>query len=526
MERRKATRAARQPGELLRSRRCPEATSDQAKTMQTIEQSVGLDQQNTPSSISGDAVIPMAALLALLMPSSAAVGFAVKGLDGRYQLSNQAIERLLGRSNLAGHRETDFLPEEVCHLLRDCDRQILAGASAASVEVRLASAERALAWFELAVVGADRGLKAIASLALEEALPESGSARLQEALDRVQETNRQLHRTIAELERAASTDTLTGAWNRRRLEECVLNEIDRLRRYHHPLCVLILDVDHFKQINDTYGHAAGDGVLQELAALLKSRLRAADSLARWGGEEFVVLCPNTRRSTAALLAERLRRLIAQASFPVVGKVTASIGVAECLPGESWEQWFQRCDAALYRAKTGGRNQVQVSPETPEASDIDPAVFAGFVQLIWHSAYECGNEVVDHGHRQLFADANELLAAMLSRAQAAVVDRIVDELLRHLVQHFEDEQAAFLAAGYGDAESHIAQHRLLLERALALVEAYRSEQRGIGDVFQFFAYDVITHHMFGADRRFFACVRAAERAKRRAHASAGDPAAER
>jgi diguanylate cyclase (GGDEF)-like protein len=167
---------------------------------------------------------------------------------------------------------------------------------------------------------------------------------------------------VIELELVASTDRLTGAWNRRRLEESVRSEMERMARYGHSLCLLLIDVDRFKPINDQYGHAVGDAVLQRLTALLQAALRKVDSLSRWGGEEFVVLCPNTARATAAAVAERLRREVATAHFATVGSVTVSIGVAECATGESWEEWFARADAALYRAKSEGRNQVRVAPE--------------------------------------------------------------------------------------------------------------------------------------------------------------------
>lgn len=170
---------------------------------------------------------------------------------------------------------------------------------------------------------------------------------------------------IGELDQLASTDKLTGAWNRRRFEETVETEIDRLRRYGQRLSLMILDVDHFKKINDQYGHPIGDQVLVDLSNTIRSSLRASDSLTRWGGEEFVILCPNTTAEIVSKLAERLRKKIATVSFKEVGTITVSFGVAECGPSETWEQWLHRADEALYLAKSGGRDQVKTVKRPPD-----------------------------------------------------------------------------------------------------------------------------------------------------------------
>ena len=163
---------------------------------------------------------------------------------------------------------------------------------------------------------------------------------------------------ITALDQLARTDELTGAWNRRRFEESVETEMDRLRRYGQRLSLMILDVDHFKKINDLYGHSIGDQVLIDLSNTIRVSLRASDSLTRWGGEEFVILCPNTTAEIVSKLAERLRKEIASIKFQKVGSITLSFGVAECGAEETWEQWLHRADEALYLAKSSGRDQVK------------------------------------------------------------------------------------------------------------------------------------------------------------------------
>ncbi len=215
-----------------------------------------------------------------------------------------------------------------------------------------------------------------------------------------------------------------------------------------------------------------------------------------------MLCPSSGRSNAAQRAERLRRKVAEKNFLTVGRVTIIIGVAECQPGESWEQWFARTDTALYQAKSGGRNAIQVAPETrcPDGADDYPS--SSFVHLVWHPAYESGNDLIDRGHQQLFADANELLSAMLAERPMEQVNIIVDRLFTDILQHFRDEEAAIEAAGFPAATQHASLHRNLVGQAGKLVEEYRNGRQGVGDVFQFLAYDVVTKHMLGADRLFF------------------------
>jgi diguanylate cyclase (GGDEF)-like protein len=203
------------------------------------------------------------------------------------------------------------------------------------------------------------------------------------SVQRLQKAHQEIHSELTALDRIASTDKLTGCWNRHWLEEIAKGEMDRLKRYDHALSLLILDIDFFKKINDRYGHNVGDLVLAGVAEQIKSFLRLSDSLPRWGGEEFIVLCPNTKLATALVLAERVRERISMIDLPTVGNITISIGVAECLPGESWDSWLHRADTALYFAKKCGRNQVQHAPETPSCESMAEGFGSNVVKLTWH-----------------------------------------------------------------------------------------------------------------------------------------------
>lgn len=184
--------------------------------------------------------------------------------------------------------------------------------------------------------------------------------KLDAARAELEASNALLEAQAVQLEKLATTDALTAAYNRRKLNELTLAELERVRRYGRPLSLFILDIDHFKRVNDTYGHEAGDQVLVTLAGLLRAGIRATDSLARWGGEEFVVLSPGVTADGEAQLAERLRAAAAAHDHASVGTVTASFGVAEHSPGETPDELFARADRALYRAKDGGRNRVEVA----------------------------------------------------------------------------------------------------------------------------------------------------------------------
>lgn len=164
-----------------------------------------------------------------------------------------------------------------------------------------------------------------------------------------------------ELERLATRDPLTGIYNRARLYELLDQSRAELERHGTPFSVIMLDIDRFKAVNDRYGHQAGDEVLRELTGRLNDTLRETDKLGRWGGEEFLVLAPHTDAPSAETLAERLRRVVAQARFERAGPLTISLGVATCQAGEQLEQLEERVDQAMYAAKQAGRNRVVADP---------------------------------------------------------------------------------------------------------------------------------------------------------------------
>jgi diguanylate cyclase (GGDEF)-like protein len=171
--------------------------------------------------------------------------------------------------------------------------------------------------------------------------------------------NHQLQQLNLELERLSVTDKLTGLFNRLKLDVVLAGEVDRASRFAQPFSIIIIDIDYFKQVNDRYGHQVGDQVLQQFATILSRNTRKVDTVGRWGGEEFLFICPNTDSAGARQLAENLRVAIEEHKFPIVGSVTASLGVSGFQANDQANDIVARADEALYAAKNNGRNCVAV-----------------------------------------------------------------------------------------------------------------------------------------------------------------------
>ncbi len=197
-----------------------------------------------------------------------------------------------------------------------------------------------------------------------------------EGIDRLHDTNikLQIHssnmetrleeqsRLINELQKQLRKDSLTGLLNREALNKDLKKELAKTRRYHYPLTVLMIDIDHFKEVNDVYGHLAGDSVLKVIARLLEKTIREADSAYRYGGEEFLALLPHTTADEAMILANRIKDIVAKHTFidkthDISISVTISGGISEFRNGDDESSLIARADKALYLAKQNGRNQI-------------------------------------------------------------------------------------------------------------------------------------------------------------------------
>lgn len=178
--------------------------------------------------------------------------------------------------------------------------------------------------------------------------------RLNERLKSEQEALALANEHLNEL---ATTDSLTGVMNRYRIEHLVQVALANAARYGHGFSLVMFDIDHFKAVNDAYGHDTGDRILKTLVASLESCLRETDLLGRWGGEEFMVLASNTDLTGATGLAERLRSRVEATDFGLPDPMTVSLGVTEWISGDNFTNLLVRADGAMYRAKETGRNRV-------------------------------------------------------------------------------------------------------------------------------------------------------------------------
>ena len=225
-----------------------------------------------------------------------------------------------------------------------------------------------LALTRLALLGR---LETGATAAMLVILAASGLLLFRPMVRRICADRQRLQEANETMARLAVTDQLTGAYNRLKFHEVMAGETHRASRYGEPLSVIMFDIDHFKAVNDTHGHGVGDDMLRELAHRVAWTIRDVDWLFRYGGEEFVVAVPHTDLTHAALMAEKIRGIVADTPFPhgICGSV--SLGVAELRPGESVDGLMIRADAALYQAKDGGRNRVVVAENDPKIAAGPP-----------------------------------------------------------------------------------------------------------------------------------------------------------
>jgi hemerythrin len=308
----------------------------------------------------------------------------------------------------------------------------------------------------------------------------------------------------------ASEDYLTRIGNRRFFYEQASREIKRSARSEEPLTLLLIDIDHFKNVNDTYGHEAGDCVLQQIASICKNSIRSIDIIGRIGGEEFATLLLDTDYEGSHTTAERLRHNIANTDIKLRGnllRTTVSIGAVTFL-GDSKTIDFRlhHADEALYRAKNLGRNRVEYYID-PEDIYFSPSKLyqTGLIHLQWSKRYESGNQTIDSQHHYLFQLSNRLLSAIIAGESKEHCLNLINALVEHVKEHFKDESEIFISANYEDSENHCKIHDKLLDQCAELAEKYKHDSLSLGEVLVFLASEVIHNHMIIEDKKFFKCI---------------------
>jgi len=311
-----------------------------------------------------------------------------------------------------------------------------------------------------------------------------------------------LRQRIADLEQLISNDRLTGAWNRSHFDKILKVELNRSVRYRQPVSLIMLDIDHFRQLNDKFGQEAGNEVLRALVRKISKNIRSSDMLFRWDGAQFAILVPSTGLSAAATQAETLRNKIAQHEFPAVGHITISLGVAEHVSSEGEETWFQHANDALHQAKEGGRNRV-VSDSHNSSEQPNATSDTRIEHLEWQDSYLCGEPVIDGQHRELFRLANRLIdLGSASNGDDYQFNIAVQSLLAQLERHFNDEEAILARHEYGDLEVQSRAHQRLMEHVLQLRNAAASGNLALTELIDFLANEVVARHILKTDREYY------------------------
>lgn len=326
------------------------------------------------------------------------------------------------------------------------------------------------------------------------------SRTLQREMDLRQTTEQDLRDSNSALGQLATTDRLTGLWNRLKFEEFAASEIGRAQRYDQRLALIIFDIDHFKAVNDLYGHQTGDSVLVGIARLMREHLRESDGIGRWGGEEFLILAPCADASEATQLAEKLCALVAAKYFPEAGVVTASFGVTLLRKDDTLDQMVQRADTALYRAKELGRNRVEIVAEQDNLAG-EARLQLPILRLGWSEAFSFGIPELDSEHRMLFEFANQIIHSIENEMPQEDVLLQMKALLTEFSEHCRHEEIDMAAACYPGREEHTAAHRELQSQAEQLVANWQEGDGALETLLSFIARGVIARHIMTADRAY-------------------------
>lgn len=320
---------------------------------------------------------------------------------------------------------------------------------------------------------------------------------------RLRGVNRQLQIARMEAEALSLRDTLTGLGNRRAFLPMVEHEMQRKNRFGSNASLIIADIDHFKKVNDTYGHDTGDIVLAGVARSLQGTIRSTDTLARWGGEEFIILSPDTNEGRGFVLAEKLRKAIMDLRFDECPPVTISLGVAENAAEEAFDEWFKKADQALYQAKQTGRNKtVAISGESPLSAMAGCRHELLLLQINWREEYRIGVAAYDEQHRDLFALANSLINSIVNGEKKETIVSILHELRDKTTRHFTDEEQYLQKKRCSLMDSHKKEHTSLQQNMTRNIESYERGELSSYDFISFICNDLIVKHILGVDKESF------------------------
>lgn len=313
------------------------------------------------------------------------------------------------------------------------------------------------------------------------------------------ERSEEHRRNARELWHLANHDALTGMSNRRFFMGRAEEELAYALRQGEPLSLLMIDIDHFKRINDTHGHECGDEVLRRLAAIFAVELRTEDVCARLGGEEFAILLRHTALARATEIAERIRAQVELAAIQLGERevrATISIGVADALIGgdRSMTRALSAADRALYRAKNGGRNRVVVGG----ASEIEKVS----LKLVWDGEFASGDAQIDTEHEALIDAINRYVRRIQQREPQPGLSDDFKAILERLALHCRNEERILVSAGWGGVADHARLHGALNANGMRLYQRMMAGEDCVAEALDFLVREVVGDHLAHDDTTYF------------------------
>ena len=301
---------------------------------------------------------------------------------------------------------------------------------------------------------------------------------------------------IEKLYRLATRDTLTGLFNRSYFIESLNRRLIEMLRNSRTVSLLLVDIDHFKTVNDEYGHLKGDAVLKEISSILSSGLRSSDVVCRWGGEEFLIMLLDADIEEATKVAEKLRDSIENLKIQGIRKITASFGVTQCQKDESEEDAFKRIDNSLYLAKLTGRNKVVSNEEIYIYKCGLP------VTIEWGPFFKSGHPLVDFEHNDLIALSNEIVQNCFVENNRTKLIQLYERLIDHIVIHFISEEKVLKDYHYERYEEHCQIHQGLVEKTMQMKVNLNEQSSDPINLAKYLIQDVVIGHIVKSDFDFF------------------------
>ena len=302
-----------------------------------------------------------------------------------------------------------------------------------------------------------------------------------------------------ELSKLALIDNLTKLANRHYFDHDIAFLIAITNRNKSKLSMLMVDLDRFKLVNDTYGHLVGDDVLIQSSQILRDSVRTSDRVYRWGGEEFVIIVPETNNEQASLVAEKICENFRNAKFNVIGNITVSIGVASYDKDEPLEDWFKRVDLALYQAKQTGRDRWVSWLD-------DEALPQHFNRFVWTKDLESGNREIDQDHMLLASQVNKLHDLIINSYPIDTIYESIDTLTKHIREHFVREEAIILSKGFVNYMEHRSIHNRLLSEYEIILKKAMNGDISLAAFMSFLVEKVLINHINEDDKQFFSVVK--------------------